>query len=67
MATSVRTVTRSDLERRREEILNRLGMTYPEFRDVVDSQTLTGEELDAAEELDQIAYLLGEEHADLVS
>jgi len=46
--------------RRRHEILDRLGLTQDELKKISSTRTLTPEEYDAREELDQIAFLLGE-------
>lgn len=60
MAAPVRTVTRSELEHRREEILADLGLTLEQFHEVAETRRLTSEEWDGREELDEIAFLLGE-------
>jgi len=60
MADAVRTVTREELERRRQEILGSLGLTLAQVHEGVSSSTLSSDEWDAYEELDQIAFLLGE-------
>jgi hypothetical protein len=52
--------TRDSLQERRRQILASLGMTAEEFEQLAASRTLTGEEYDAREELDEIAFLLGE-------
>ncbi|MCC6854425.1 MAG: hypothetical protein IT189_00045 [Microbacteriaceae bacterium] len=52
-------VTRIDLEARRNEILDELGLTTDEFNEVVLTRTLTSDEWDAKEELDAIDFLLG--------
>lgn len=52
--------TRESLQERRASILRHLGMTPVEFRRLVESRTLTSEEYEAREELDEIAFLLGE-------
>jgi len=54
------TETRSALEARRDEILSSLGLTLDEFRSLGETRTLTGEEWEAREELDEIAFLLDE-------
>ena len=52
--------TRDSLVERRNAILAALEMTAGEFDRLTETRTLTGEEWDAREELDEIAFLLGE-------
>lgn len=52
---------REALVERRDAILRALGMTLDEFHALEVSRTLTGEEWDAREELDEIAFLLGDD------
>jgi hypothetical protein len=54
------TVTRSELEDRRRALLDELGLSLDEFEALADTRTLTGHEFDVKEELDEIAFLLGE-------
>jgi hypothetical protein len=54
------TVTRSELEDRRRALLDELGLSLEEFEALADTRTLTGHEFDVKEELDEIAFLLGE-------
>jgi|1186.fasta_scaffold199348_1 hypothetical protein len=54
------TVTRADLEARRVALLNELGMTLEEFTTLAATRTLSGSEVEALEELEEIAFLLGE-------
>jgi hypothetical protein len=54
------TVTRAELEDRRRALLAELGTSLEEFARLAATRTLTGAELDAKEELDEIAFLLGE-------
>jgi hypothetical protein len=54
-------VTREDLIERRRIILGRLGMDSSTFAELSATRTLTGEEWEAKEELDGIAFLLGDE------
>jgi hypothetical protein len=56
-------VTRDSLVERRRSILASLGLDEDGFREVEATRTLTGEEWEAKEELDAIAYLLGEDDA----
>lgn len=60
MATSVVTVRREDLLQRRAEILESLGMSLEQFATVSATHAMSGAEWDAREELDDIAFLLGE-------
>ncbi|MGX5654589.1 hypothetical protein ACWKWC_07440 [Geodermatophilus nigrescens] len=53
-------VTRADLEARRTALLEELGMTLPEFTTLAATKTLSGSEVEALEELEEIAFLLGE-------
>lgn len=55
--------TRADLERRRVRILERLGMTLEEFAARVETSTLSGEEWEARDRLEEIYFLLDEEPA----
>jgi len=63
MAEPVRTVTRSELEHRRQQLLGQLGLTLAEFRELAETETrsLTSEEWDISEELDQIGFLLDDD------
>ncbi len=54
------TVSRAELEVRRAAILVDLGMSLAEFEEMAATTTLGGRELDVKEELDEIAFLLGE-------
>ncbi len=56
-------VTGQDPESRRAEILRSLNMTAEEFSEARATRPLTGPEWDAREELDAIAFLLGESEA----
>ena len=60
MAHIVVTETREALESRRAEILASLALTLEEFRALSETRTLTGDEWEAREELDEISFLLGE-------
>ena len=53
-------VTRADLEARRAALLDELGMTLQEFKTLAATKTLSGSEVEALEELEEIAFLLGE-------
>lgn len=61
MAEPVRTVTRSELEHRRQLLLGQLGLTLAEFRELAETRSLTSEEWDISEELDQIGFLLDDD------
>ena len=54
-------VTAEALVERRRVILDGLGMDLAEFAELSASRTLSGEEWEAKEELDGIAFLLGDE------
>ena len=54
------TVTRDELEERRRVLLAELDTTPEEFEHLAATRTLTGREFDVKEELDEIAFLLGE-------
>jgi hypothetical protein len=60
MSPSVVTVRRDDLFARRRRILERLGMSLDEFKNLAATSVLTGDQWDALEDLDNIAFLLGE-------
>lgn len=53
-------VTRDGLVKRREEILSRLGLSEAEFWELKATRTLSSDEWEAKEELEQISFLLGE-------
>ena len=55
------TVTRSELVARRERVLEELGMTAKEFMEFAGTHSLDGKEWEALEELESIAFLLGED------
>lgn len=52
--------SRDELEEKRRAILARLGLTYEAFRDRAEAGSLVGEEWEAWEELQDVAFLLGE-------
>lgn len=54
-------VTREVLVERRRMILDGLGMDGATFADLAETCTLTGDEWEAKEELDGIAFLLGDD------
>jgi hypothetical protein len=53
-------VTRDALVARRDEIYAALGMSPEEFKDAMRTRTLSGEEWEAKEELESIAFLLAD-------
>ena len=53
---------RKSLLERREAILDQLGMSLADFEALAASRSLSGKEWDAREELDEIAFLLGEDN-----
>jgi len=52
------TVTREELLARQERVLERLGMPLEEFERLRETGTLVGDEWFAAEDLDEIEFLL---------
>jgi hypothetical protein len=56
--TRVIRATRQDLERRRAEILDRLGLTYDELAAKATAYSLTGDEWYAWREIGEIDFLL---------
>lgn len=56
-------MTRAGLETRRSEILNRLGVSLEDFAETVQTNTLSGEEWEARDQLEEISFLLNEELA----
>ena len=52
-------VSREDLLRRREEILRRIELDATEFETARAIRSLSSEEWEAKEELDEIEFLLG--------
>lgn len=60
MSPLIVTETRDALEGRRTTILRELGMTLEEFHGVEATRTLSADEWEAREELNEIAFLLGE-------
>ncbi len=58
--STVVSVTRTELEDRRRALLDGLGMTLADFQRFAATRTLTGGELEILDELDEIAFLLGE-------
>lgn len=53
-------VTREALEAQRERILTKLGVTIEEFAETVATNTLSGEEWEARDRLEEIYFLLDE-------
>lgn len=54
-------VSRAELEERRDEILRRLGLTLDKLRERADAGALIGEEWEAWQKLCDIEFLLGED------
>jgi hypothetical protein len=65
MGDKIATLSMSDeeLRARREEILSKLGLTLDELRTRADKYVLVGDEYEAWEELESIAYLLADASA----
>lgn len=61
--TRIATPSDAELRERRTEILRRLGVTLDELRARAESYALVGDEHDAWEQLESIAFLLGETRA----
>ncbi|WP_193048202.1 hypothetical protein [Mycolicibacterium baixiangningiae] len=61
--TRTETLTDDELRARRRAILDKLGMSFEELRDRANSYALAGEEHEAWEQLESIAFLLGETRA----
>jgi len=61
--TRVRELSPAELEARRGEILRRLGVTLDELTRRAESSSLVGDEWEAWEELEDIAFLLGDHAA----
>jgi hypothetical protein len=55
-------VSRETLLERRRKIFESLGVDAQTFQSVEETRTLSGEEWEAKEELDAIAFLLGEDN-----
>jgi hypothetical protein len=54
-------VTRDSLLERRRAVLSRLGLTEKEFWEMKATRTLSSEEWEAKEELEEIDFLLGDD------
>lgn len=61
--TKIATLTDDELRARREQIIARLGISVEELRDRAAHYALVGDEHDAWEQLESIAFLLGETRA----
>lgn len=57
----VKEVSRRDLQRRRQLILDRLGVSHDEYLRRAANSELSGEEWAARDDLDSIAFLLHED------
>jgi hypothetical protein len=58
--TRIASLSDDELRARRNEILSRLGVTLEDLRGRANSYALVGEEHEAWEQLESIAFLLGE-------
>jgi hypothetical protein len=61
--TRIVTPSDTELRERREAILRRLGVSLEDLRERAKSYALVGEEHEAWEQLESIAFLLGETRA----
>ncbi|WP_036465576.1 hypothetical protein [Mycolicibacterium iranicum] len=61
--TKIATLTDDELRARREQILAKLGLSLTEIRNRAAHYALVGDEHDAWEQLESIAFLLGETRA----
>lgn len=61
--TKIATLTDDELRARREQILSKLGISLVELRNRAAHYALVGDEHDAWEQLESIAFLLGETRA----
>jgi hypothetical protein len=58
--TRVATLSDDELRARRTEILEKLGVTFADLRDRAQRYALVGDEHEAWEQIESIAFLLGE-------
>jgi len=58
--TRIATLSDDELRARRAEILEKLGVTFEDLRDRAQHYALVGDEHEAWEQLESIAFLLGE-------
>lgn len=61
--TKIATLTDDELRARREQILAKLNLSLAELRNRAAHYALVGDEYDAWEQLESIAFLLGETRA----
>ncbi|OBB94975.1 hypothetical protein [Mycobacterium sp. 852002-40037_SCH5390672] len=61
--TKIASLSDDELRARRASILRKLDMSFEEIRDRANSYALAGDEHDAWEQLESIAFLLGETQA----
>jgi hypothetical protein len=61
--TRVREVSRDELQARRQEVLERVGMSYEELAHRADQRSLVGEEWAAWDEIRSIEFLMGDDEA----
>lgn len=61
--TKMATLSDDELRARRQQILDKLGVTLEELRDRARGYALAGEEHEAWDQLESIAFLLGDTRA----
>ncbi len=61
--TKIATLSDSELRERRQALIAKLGVSIEELRDRAERYALVGDEHDAWEQLESIAFLLGETRA----
>lgn len=61
--TKIATLSDDELRKRRATILEQLGVSIEEFRERAERYALVGDEHEAWEQLESIAFLLGENRA----
>ena len=61
--TKMATLSDDELRKRRATILERLGVSSEELRDRAEWYALVGDEHEAWEQLESVAFLLGENRA----
>lgn len=61
--TKIATLSDDELRDRRKAILAKLGVSFEDLRDRARSYALVGEEHEAWEQIESIAFLLGETRA----
>jgi hypothetical protein len=61
--TKIATLSDAQLRERRDDILPKLGVSLDDLRERAETYALVGEEHEAWEQLESIAFLLGETRA----